>query len=150
MTGDRFLSHRMTRIIWGRFVDFVDLERDSAMLKRAWHCSRCSLGSKLQENLSQNYKSHGPFHPRILPLGAAGWHRACPYTGSMGIVVKVSDIHKGLATRLARPRSPYLFLSRMTRLIWGCLCCTPFFGDGRFGCKRTIQEPYKAMRREKS
>ena len=38
---------RMTRIIVGRFVDFVDLERDSAMLKRAWHCSRCSLGSKL-------------------------------------------------------------------------------------------------------
>ena len=27
-------------------IDYVDLERDSAMLKRAWHCSRCLLGSQ--------------------------------------------------------------------------------------------------------
>ena len=27
-------------------VDYVDLERDSAMLKQVWHCSCCLLGSQ--------------------------------------------------------------------------------------------------------
>ena len=58
-------------------IDYVDLERDSAMLKQAWHCSRCLLGSQsfdrcssllTLDRLKANFRLYS-LNRRLRPMG---------------------------------------------------------------------------------